>query len=135
MIHELLSRIFPTRCVNSCDRSACSLGGYNIKCLSWANADSCPCELEEKLRVAEDGFCDENLDPVTVSARFLNSACVPCDFRGKPSYLKCQSCIGCKTYVLLGVSCVGDVAFELGCTPLCNGKTFYTVCRVAYICT
>lgn len=135
MLYNCLPRLLPVRCVCPCDSSCHSLGGYNVNCLSWATVNFCPCELDEKIRVAEEGFCDESLDPVTVAARFLNSACVPCDFRGKPAYLKCKKCVDGKTYVLLGVSCAGDVAFELDCKPLCNGNSFYTVCRVAFICT
>ena len=131
-MRRLLSCLFGSR--RSCCCQQCVLGGYDLKRLCWANAGICKCELNEQMRLTEEGFEEWRTDAVSVSARFMNTSEVPCDFRGKPIYLKCQKCFCSKVYVLLGVSCVGDVMLELDCTTLKCGKSFYSVCRVAYIC-
>lgn len=124
---------------HSCTPSGCpccqyDLCGCDIRYLNWVKINTCECELENSRALAENGYDEWRLDPVSVSARFLNSSCVPCNFRGKPAFLRCLRSSCGKTYVLLGISCVGNVALELDCTPICNGKKFYTVCRAAYIC-
>lgn len=119
------------RCSNPC--CPCDLDGYNVKKLCWTKIVTCSCDREQASALTENGFDDSRGDPVAVSAEFLNNSCVPCAFRGKPAYLKCKRCIGDKTYVLLGISCVGDIAFELDKTTTCSGSCIYTVCRIAPI--
>lgn len=114
--------------------SPCDLDGYDIRKLCWVNVPICDCELDDISELLQNGFEEWRLDPVSVCAKFLSSSAVPCEFKGKPAFLKCKKCISGKTYVLFGVSCVGEVAFELDSKNFCSGKKIYTVCRVSYIC-
>lgn len=125
-----LPRIFQGGCPHRC----CTVGGYDLCSLHFTNVGSCECETLASRMLAQDGFDETILDPVSVAARFLNTSSVPCDFRGKPAYLKCRKCISGRTFVVLGVSCVGDAVFELASDELSCGKEIYTVCRVAFIC-
>ncbi len=110
------------------------LGCCKINCIKWTNVCqmSC-CERSEMVRLAENGYETWHTCPVDTAARFLNSSCIPCEFRGKPAYLKDKKEYCSKFYVLLGISCVGDIALELECIPSCN-TTVYTVSRYAVIC-
>ena len=112
----------------------CAVGGYDIRQLNFMNVGVCDCEIRNAVSLVENGFDEYRLDPTAVAAKFLSSPSVPCDFRGKPAYLKCRKSILCKTYVVLGISCVGDAVFELSCTETDCGKKIYTVCKAAFIC-
>lgn len=125
--------LFPKRS-HTCTYNPCTVGGYDLRCLQFTNADICECEIRNAEKLISQGFDEYRLDPVSVAAKFLNSSAVPCSFRGKPAYLKCKKTVSQKTYVVLGVSCVGDAVIELVCREASCGKKFYTVCRVAYIC-
>ena len=122
--------IFKRRTSSPC----CRVGGYDICRLHFTSVSVCECEWEAARTLVENGFDEYRLDPVATAARYLSSPAVPCDFRGKPAYLKCMRCISGKTYVVLGVSCVGDAVFELVSETLPCNKDIYTVCRVAFIC-
>lgn len=117
-------------CMSGCSSSSCpcDLGGYDICKLNWVKVCSCECSC------SNHSYDRTSTSPTQVSASFLNSPCVPCDFRARPTYLKCEKCIGSKYYVLLGVSCVGDVAFELDSHTTCENETVYHICRVSFIC-
>ena len=102
--------------------------------LGFISFNVCECEIDNAMALVENGFDEYRLDPTSVAARALNSPSVPCAFRGKPAYLKCCKTLSGKTYVVLGISCVGDAIFELVCTETDCGKKIYTVCRAAFIC-
>ncbi len=112
----------------------CLVGGYDISRLNFMSANVCECEINNAVSLVESGFDEYRLDPAAVAAKFLNSPSVPCAFRGKPAYLKCLKTLSCKTYVVLGISCVGDAVFELDCRDTSCGKKIYTVSRAAFIC-
>lgn len=81
----------------------------------------CPCRLQELQDLADNGYEAWRLDPVAVSARFMQNCFIDPCFRGYPSYLagKCRCCD--KTYVVLGVGCAGKMIFEL-CQPVKQGE-------------
>ncbi len=118
--------------INDCPSD--TLGCCRINSIKWTCASPvCECETEEALHLVENGYETWRSCPVQVAARFLNRSEIPCAFRGKPAYLKDITEYCSKRYVLLGVSCVGDIAFEL--TPVSCGDTeIFTVCRFAVIC-
>ncbi len=117
-----------------CNTPSDMLGCCKIENIKWTCV--CPeseCQMTQAVSLAEEGFDSYRTCPVRTAARFLSSACVPCEFRGKPAYLKDEKVYCSKHYVLLGVSCVGDIAVELDCLP-CSSVPVYTVCRYAVIC-
>ena len=117
-------------------KKSCSslLGCSRIESIKWTNVCAMSeCEKEEALRLSESGFETWRTCPVQVAAQFLSSPCIPCEFRGKPAYLKDVVEYCSKHYVLLGVSCVGDIAFELD-SVFCGSTKIYTVCRFAAFC-
>ncbi len=123
---------------SSCITSSCPgmLGCYSIQNLNWTSVcDMSECEKNEAFSLIQNGFNTFRSCPVKTAANFLSSAPLPCEFRGKPAYLKAVSEDCDKHYVLLGISCVGEIAFELekvSCSSTC--ASLWQVCKIAVIC-
>lgn len=124
--------------ISSCITSSCPgmLGCYRIQNLNWNSVcDMSECEISQTLSLVQNGFNSHRSCPVKTAADFLSSACLPCEFQGKPAYLKAVSEACDKYYVLLGISCVGEVAFELEKVTCPNScATLWQVCKIAIIC-
>ena len=109
------------------------LGCLKINQINWTVV--CPeseCQIREATTLACKGFDTTRTCPVKSATRILSSSAVPCEFRGKPAYLKDEKEYCGKRYVLLGISCVGDIAVELA--PIsCQCGYIYTICRFAVI--
>ena len=123
---------------SSCITASCPgmLGCYRIQSLNWNNVcDLSECEINENLSLVQNGFESHRSCPVKTAANFLSTAPLPCAFQGKPAYLKAVSETCDKYYVLLGISCVGEVAFELEKVSCpCSCASVWQVCKIAVIC-
>ncbi len=99
--------------VNSCLQMSVDLCGVKFK---NSPEDICCCRLWELQSLTDNGYETWRRDPAAVSARFMQSCFIDPCFRGCPPYFagECKSCD--KTYIVLGVGCVGKMIFEL-CQP------------------
>ena len=104
--------------ITRCGESSVDLAGVRFK---NSPEEFCPCQLQEIQDLVDNGYETWRLDPVAVSARFMQNCFIDDCFRGLPSYLagKCRCCD--KTYVVLGVGCAGKMIFEL-CQPVKQGE-------------
>ncbi len=107
----------------SCITTRCNEGNVDLCGVKFKKSpeEYCPCKLQELQDLADNGYESWRLDPVAVSARFMQNCFIDECFRGYPSYhvASCRCCD--KAYVVLGVGCAGKMIFEL-CQPVKQGN-------------
>lgn len=92
------------------------------------------CQLCEAQSLVDSGFENWRTDPVAVATRFMQNCFIDECFRGYPTYLAGKCRCSDKAYVVLGVTCQGQMIFEL-CQPVKDGEGgIWEVTRYAEYC-